>query len=521
MLAITPGQDDDCDDTLIVFWPAHPGGLYASDPGRPDGDLVHVEDAPRGASGLLCPECRGELVAKKGAVRAHHFAHRGAGGGDDVPACARAGETALHRLAKEIIVEEGGLQLPAVSYRSDGGAQTLRDARWCAFHDARLEPREAGMRPDLIVSHHGPKGLAELAVEIHVTHRVGADKRARFAALDLPAIEIDLSRVDRKLDRAALASLILRRASRSWLFNRMARDAQARVDADAVERRRKQEADEARIQAARILERRAAEYEMRDVLRVRKQARRTARRGTDPATRVWAEAKLADWSNVTRIGAVKKAGADHPFEAEATVWRAVVLDQLASCPGDVGLKTIDIAVATAAALRQRGFVKAGYMTAVPDPPGGHPSGDPVRDACRQVLEAVAASTPSGSTVPEMLAAIKTNYSFQHRVRDHLQEIARLAAERGATARLRGSTIGENISWATARELSVPRGDGHAPSPSDLRSIMAALGSDQPRVPAIGRGPDPVLSAAARLDLKFLVDGEDRTAALLAGLEGNQ
>ena len=38
-------------------------------------NLVSVHDCPRGRSNIRCPYCQGELTAKKGKVKAHHFAH--------------------------------------------------------------------------------------------------------------------------------------------------------------------------------------------------------------------------------------------------------------------------------------------------------------------------------------------------------------------------------------------------------------------------------------------------------------
>ena len=40
-----------------------------------DGNLVSVYDVPRGRSDIRCPYCQGELTAKKGKIKAHHFAH--------------------------------------------------------------------------------------------------------------------------------------------------------------------------------------------------------------------------------------------------------------------------------------------------------------------------------------------------------------------------------------------------------------------------------------------------------------
>ena len=40
-----------------------------------DDNLVSVHDVKRGRINIRCPYCQGELTAKKGKVKAHHFAH--------------------------------------------------------------------------------------------------------------------------------------------------------------------------------------------------------------------------------------------------------------------------------------------------------------------------------------------------------------------------------------------------------------------------------------------------------------
>ena len=40
-----------------------------------DNNLVSVGDVQRGKSNIRCPYCQGELTARKGKVKAHHFAH--------------------------------------------------------------------------------------------------------------------------------------------------------------------------------------------------------------------------------------------------------------------------------------------------------------------------------------------------------------------------------------------------------------------------------------------------------------
>jgi hypothetical protein len=43
-----------------------------------DGELISIEQIRRGKTDLRCPYCNGGLIAKKGEVRASHFAHTGA-----------------------------------------------------------------------------------------------------------------------------------------------------------------------------------------------------------------------------------------------------------------------------------------------------------------------------------------------------------------------------------------------------------------------------------------------------------
>ena len=44
----------------------------------PSGELVHISSVQRGKTALVCPYCAGQLVAKKGRVKAPHFAHANA-----------------------------------------------------------------------------------------------------------------------------------------------------------------------------------------------------------------------------------------------------------------------------------------------------------------------------------------------------------------------------------------------------------------------------------------------------------
>jgi hypothetical protein len=61
------------------------------------GRMRGIDEVEQGlACNCECPECGSPLIARKGAVRVHHFAHQG-------ESCTTGAETALHRMAKEIV----------------------------------------------------------------------------------------------------------------------------------------------------------------------------------------------------------------------------------------------------------------------------------------------------------------------------------------------------------------------------------------------------------------------------------
>lgn len=74
-----------------------------------EGNWRDVSDVERGlACNCACPECDGLVVAKKGEVRVHHFAHH------DVRECRHALETSLFGMTAELLAAPGAvLQLPA------------------------------------------------------------------------------------------------------------------------------------------------------------------------------------------------------------------------------------------------------------------------------------------------------------------------------------------------------------------------------------------------------------------------
>ena len=131
------------------------------------GNIVHVDAVPRGKyCGCVCPACEAPLVARKGEVKAHHFAHA-----NNQPAC----ESALHATAKLMLFQriqraiEQGDNLP------------LRyDCPICeCWHDVNLlgkaqavyletEIPEADIRPDILLS--SADGQPRVLIEMVYKH---------------------------------------------------------------------------------------------------------------------------------------------------------------------------------------------------------------------------------------------------------------------------------------------------------------------------------------------------------------
>lgn len=156
-----------------------------------DGRLVDVSAVD---SGLIeegaCPACAGKLVAKKGMLRAHHFAHYSATN------CAGALETALHKAAKQVLIDArmdgSAFYAPAFS-----GPVGRRRGKYPARHILMTQVEcEASVflpgelrRPDALVTWEGGK----LAIEICVTNPVDDDRASFYERAGLDCIEIDLS----------------------------------------------------------------------------------------------------------------------------------------------------------------------------------------------------------------------------------------------------------------------------------------------------------------------------------------
>lgn len=218
-----------------------------------DGRMVPISEARSGLScGLICPECRRRLVAKKGHVIRHHFAHEADG------ACAGAVESMLHKLAKQIIADAQGVQLPAAVAVFGPFTEQIAPARWLVFDRVDTELWMQGVRPDIV----GYRDNRSIAIEVFVTHVCGPEKVALLSERRQAAIEINLSAFRRTSDFAEIREAVLRSAPRQWLFNAKLAETVDRLRAEDA-RRRQAAAEEAARQLAAIERQREQEARQR------------------------------------------------------------------------------------------------------------------------------------------------------------------------------------------------------------------------------------------------------------------
>lgn len=177
------------------------------------GALVYVSAVSRGlACGCICPACGGQLVAKKGKSKQHHFAHAADSG------CAFGVETALHLAAKSILEKRKAIVLPVVEAKvySARYSSVLAPEKEYEIERIEIEQRFGSLIPDVVAYIRG----RPVAIEVKVSHGVNDAKRSRFRSLGVSAIEIDLSRAPRTFAPDEIEPLVIDGGPhKTWVYN--------------------------------------------------------------------------------------------------------------------------------------------------------------------------------------------------------------------------------------------------------------------------------------------------------------
>lgn len=148
-----------------------------------------VEHIDNVANGLLChcvcADCNNEMEAVQGEKREWHFRHR-------IDSKCKGGlETAIHKLAKEIIVNNNIINLPK---------------KPLYYSEAQAEVKLETYVPDVSVLSEGEP----VYIEIYVCHKVEPEKEKFYKNRKLNSFEIDLSQVSYKTTKKELEELVLR-----------------------------------------------------------------------------------------------------------------------------------------------------------------------------------------------------------------------------------------------------------------------------------------------------------------------
>ena len=199
-----------------------------------DEKVIYVEDLnPETEYGLncncTCPSCGSRLEAiLRVKQKEKHFSHYR---GSD---CGKAYESALHRLAKQIIEEGVEIKLPPIaSAYGDKGYFVIDDVvKFPASYSCNksiipdvgetvVEKDMGTFRPDVSIKHNGK----ELFIEIQVTHPVDDEKKKLIQEKKISCVEFDFS----YYKNVVLEESVIRKALEGkdenvevrWIYNRI------------------------------------------------------------------------------------------------------------------------------------------------------------------------------------------------------------------------------------------------------------------------------------------------------------
>lgn len=192
--------------------------------------FVHVSEVERGlACDCRCAICGEVVVARQGDVRGHHFAHA-----SNAEPCESHYESDLHRFAKRVIIEAGGLVVPInpAAANALGLDDTVALSILLACNTVEEEVTVGSIRPDLLAVTTAGVGVA---IEIAYSSFCDPVKKQAYEAMNMPALEIDLRAFPpNSFDLAGVKTAILEVTSdKTWLWptELPARDIEARPHA--------------------------------------------------------------------------------------------------------------------------------------------------------------------------------------------------------------------------------------------------------------------------------------------------
>ena len=318
--------------------------------GLREGKVIAVRELSTDERGLkcgcVCPVCGGALVARMGTKKQAHFAHYKATDCD----VAAAQQTALHLLAKELIMEANGMFFPAAPvYRREAFSNERNEAweitqrlpevleyRPAGFYscsDVILEKKISDIIPDIVLA----RGKQRVLVEIAVTHFIDEEKQMKIERLGLPVLEVDLSDLrTEELNREELRKRLLNTPEKKvWTFLPMSQARQETFDQyNALYEKAArdiEEEEERRVQEAERREekQKAAQQKYNQLLKPAQYRKSLeGRRNDEQASLFIGQLKFSQDQNYSAIPFfldIPTTG-DLVFECDRRVWQAAIFD---------------------------------------------------------------------------------------------------------------------------------------------------------------------------------------------------
>lgn len=147
--------------------------------GLKENELISIDEVESGLScDCICPACKKQLIAKKGKVNVHHFAHY------QTADCNGGLETALHLLSKDIIANQNTFSTPELYY--PGTKYMIYPKMDIPIDNVRLEKKLGGIIPDIIIESKGKI----LIIEIVVNNDISWEKLRKIETQNIPTIAI-------------------------------------------------------------------------------------------------------------------------------------------------------------------------------------------------------------------------------------------------------------------------------------------------------------------------------------------
>jgi competence CoiA-like predicted nuclease len=183
--------------------------------GNKDGRLYYIDEVANGLDcNCTCNHCGNPLVAKnQGTKKVHHFAHSSG------IECAKAVESAVHKLAKQILSSNLLLMLPALEAIGPYGMKEYIPKTRIKFETIDIEKSFAiqgiSIRPDVIGYFKGK----QIFIEFCFTHSVDEYKRSQILKSNMSCVEImlDISLQDPQKMQDFLEKSV---ESRHWIFHK-------------------------------------------------------------------------------------------------------------------------------------------------------------------------------------------------------------------------------------------------------------------------------------------------------------